>query len=114
MAKISILMGIYNCAATLPAAIDCILAQTVTDWVLILCDDGSSDHTYGIAKKYGDRYPDKIILLQNEKNMGLPYCLNRGIEIAKGTYIARMDGDDISFPKRFEKQLQYIQLYLPF
>lgn len=50
MPKISIIMGIYNCAETLPEAIDSILTQTFSDWQLILCDDGSKDNTYGIAK----------------------------------------------------------------
>lgn len=109
MAKISILMGIYNCAVTLPAAIDCILAQTVTDWMLILCDDGSSDHTYEIAQKYRDQYPDKILLLQNEKNMGLNYTLNRCMSFAESEFIARMDGDDLCSSDRFEKELRALQ-----
>lgn len=50
MPKISIIMGIYNCAETLPEAIDSVLTQTFSDWQLILCDDGSKDNTYGIAK----------------------------------------------------------------
>ena len=99
-------MGIYNCAETLPAAIECILAQTVTDWVLILCDDGSSDGTYNVAQQYRDRYPDKIILLQNEKNMGLNYTLNHCLSQAKSEFIARMDGDDLCSADRFEKELQ--------
>ena len=64
-AKISILMGIYNCAGTLAEAIDSILAQTCTDWELILCDDGSKDDTYAVAESYRARYPDKIILVKN-------------------------------------------------
>lgn len=108
-AKISILMGIYNCADTLPAAIDSILAQTYSDWELILCDDGSSDATYAVAESYRQQYPQKIILLQNKKNMGLNYTLNRCLEHASGEYIARMDGDDISLPARFEKELQALK-----
>ena len=67
MARISILMGIYNCAPTLAEAIDSILGQTYTDWELILCDDGSKDNTYQIAEQYKKQHPDKIILLKNEK-----------------------------------------------
>ena len=103
--KISVLMGIYNCAATLPAAIDCILAQTVADWELILCDDGSVDDTYSVAKSYVNQYPGKIILLKNEKNMGLNHTLNRCLAAAKGEFVARMDGDDLCSPDRFEKEL---------
>ena len=65
-AKISILMGIYNCAPTLPEAIDSILAQTYPNWELILCDDGSTDDTYQIAETYRARWPEKIILLKNQ------------------------------------------------
>lgn len=108
-AKISVLMGIYNCAGTLPEAIDSILAQTYTDWELILCDDGSVDDTYAVAQRYRQRFPDKIILLKNERNMGLNYTLNRCLEYASGSFIARMDGDDISLPHRFEIELAALE-----
>ena len=109
MAKISIIMGIYNCASTLPEAIDCILAQTVTDWELIMCDDGSKDNTFAVAKEYADRYPDKIKLLQNEQNLGLNATLNKCLSVAESEYIARMDGDDICTPDRFEKELAMLE-----
>lgn len=108
-ANISILMGIYNCAGTLPEAIDSILAQTYTDWELILCDDGSRDDTYAVADSYRQRYPDKIILLKNQRNMGLNYTLNHCLEHASGNYIARMDGDDISLPQRFALELAALE-----
>ena len=107
--KISILMGIYNCAKTLPEAIDSIMAQTYTDWELILCDDGSSDNTYAVAEDYRQRYPDKIVLLKNAQNMGLNYTLNHCLEHASGTYIARMDGDDISVPHRFQLEVEALE-----
>ena len=56
MAKVSIIMGIYNCAATLPEAIDSILAQTFSDWQLVLCDDGSKDSTYTVAESYQEKH----------------------------------------------------------
>lgn len=89
-AKISILMGIYNCASTLAEAIDSILAQTFTDWELILCDDGSKDDTYAVADSYRRRYPHKIILIKNPQNMGLNFTLNHCLEHASGEYIARI------------------------
>ena len=61
--KITIIMGIYNCAKTLPDAIDSILNQTITDWQLIMCDDGSVDNTYEVAYSYQKLYPDKIIVV---------------------------------------------------
>lgn len=106
--KVSIIMGIYNCAATLPEAIDSIVAQTYSNWELILCDDGSKDDTYHVAAEYRDLYPEKIILLQNEKNMGLNYTLNRCLSKASGEYIARMDGDDISLPERLKQEVEFL------
>ena len=107
--KISVLMGIYNCAETLGAAIESILAQTVTDWELILCDDGSSDDTYAVAEGYQQQYPEKLKLLKNPKNMGLNYTLNHCLSHATGIYIARMDGDDLCMPERFEMELQALE-----
>lgn len=109
--NISILMGIYNCAGTLPEAIDSILAQTYTDWELILCDDGSVDDTYAVAERYRNRFPEKIILLKNERNMGLNYTLNHCLEHATGNYIARMDGDDLCSTDRFEKEIYALETH---
>lgn len=106
---ISIISGIYNCAETLSDAIESILAQTVTDWEWILCDDASNDNTYAVAKGYAEKYPDKFILLKNDTNMGLNYTLNRCLECVKGEYIARMDGDDVCSPERFEMELSCLE-----
>ena len=111
MVKVSIIMGIYNCATTLPEAIDSILAQTYSDWQLILCDDGSKDDTYVVAKAYQERWPNKIILLQNEENMGLNHTLNRCLRVATGEYVARMDGDDVSLPTRLEKEVAFLDAH---
>lgn len=107
--KISVIMGIYNCAATLPEAIDSILAQTYPDWELILCDDGSTDDTYGVAEAYQAKYPEKIVLLRHQENLGLNQTLNDCLAVATGEYIARMDGDDISLPERFAKELAVLE-----
>lgn len=106
--KVSIIMGIYNCSSTLSEAIDSIIAQTYTNWELIMCDDGSKDNTYDVALSYKEKYPNKIILIKNEKNLGLNKTLNRCLENATGEYIARMDGDDISLPLRFEKEVSFL------
>ena len=106
--KVSVIMGIYNCADTLPEAIDSIIAQTYTDWELIMCDDASTDNTYTVAKEYQEKYPEKIILIKNEVNSYLSYSLNHCLEHVTGTFVARMDGDDVSLPDRFEKQVQYL------
>jgi len=106
---ISVIMGIYNCAETLPEAVQSILDQTVKDWELIMCDDGSTDNTYEIAKRIQQEHPDKIILLQQDSNRGLSEILNRCLEQARGTYIARMDGDDHCRSDRFEKELCFLE-----
>ena len=109
--KISILMGIYNCAETLGEAIESILAQTYTNWELIMCDDGSADDSYAVANRYQINFPDKIILLKNSRNMGLNHTLNRCLEHATGEYIARMDGDDLSLPERLETEVRYLETH---
>lgn len=111
MPRVSIIMGIYNCGKTLGEAIDSLLAQTYTDWKLIMCDDGSVDDTYSIAQQYVQQYPDKMVLLKNEKNMGLNYTLNHCLSVADGELIARMDGDDISVPERFEREVEFLDCH---
>lgn len=107
MARITVLMGIYNCALTLPEAIDSLIAQTYKDIKIVLCDDGSSDNTYQIAQSYAEKHSN-IILIRNEKNMGLNYTLNHCLEYADTEYCARMDGDDISLQNRFEKEVAFL------
>lgn len=106
--KISIIMGMYNCASTLPEAIDSIINQTYSNWEFVICDDGSSDDSLEIAERYKKIYPDKFVILKNERNMGLNYTLNHCLEYARGEYIARMDGDDISLPLRFQKEVDFL------
>lgn len=109
MCKVSIIMGIYNCADTLAEAVESILMQTYKEWKLIMCDDGSTDNTYEVASLYCNRYPEKIILIKNECNKGLNYTLNHCLEYADTEYIARMDGDDISLPQRLEKEIEFLE-----
>ena len=108
MAKVSIIMGIYNCDQTLSEALDSITSQTFRDWQLIMCDDGSTDNTYPIAEEYAKKHDEKVILLKNNENIGLNKTLNRCLEKANGDYIARMDGDDISLPTRLEKEVDFL------
>ena len=106
--RISVLMGIYNCAPTLKEALDSLLAQTYQGFKVIMCDDGSKDNTYEVAKSYADKY-ENFILIKNEKNMGLNYTLNHCLEYADTEYIARMDGDDLCMPDRFETELRFLE-----
>ena len=108
MPKVSVAMGVYNCAATLPEAIDSLLTQTYTDWELVMCDDGSTDDTAAVALSYCERYPEKIRLVSNKRNLGLNKTLNHCLRECRGEYIARMDGDDISLPERFEREVEFL------
>ena len=111
--KISILMGIYNCADTLEQAVASIQSQTYTNWELILCEDGSSDNTYEVAQALAAK-DTRIALLRNDKNLGLNATLNRCLASATGEYIARMDGDDDCVPERFEKQIGFLKSHHEF
>lgn len=106
---ISVIMSVRNSEATVREAIDSILAQTYTNWEFIICNDASSDHTQEILEEYQKKYPKKFYLLKNETNKYLAYSLNRCLEHCKGTLVARMDGDDMSAPTRFEKEVQFLK-----
>lgn len=111
--RVSVIMGIYNCAPYLQEALDSLYAQTFRDFEIILCDDGSMDSTYNIAFENSKEHPN-IVLLRNEKNMGLNVTLNRCLAVAKGEYIARMDGDDISLPTRFEEEVSFLDKHFDY
>lgn len=103
--KISVIMGIYNCADTLEEALNSLMTQTYQNFEVVMCDDGSKDDTFVIAQSYVERWPERFVLLKNEQNLGLNKTLNRCLAVARGEYIARMDGDDISLPERFQKEV---------
>jgi len=107
---VSIIMSVYNCEATLAEAVESIFAQTYTNWEFIICDDASTDGTLewlrDLASVNSER---RITIVTNSVNMRLAYSLNRCLEVAQGELIARMDGDDISEPDRFERQVQYLR-----
>jgi len=105
--RVSVLMGVFNCASTLQEALDSLYAQTYRDFKIILCDDGSTDDTFQIAKENAETRSN-IVLIRNEKNMGLNYTLNRCLEYADTEYCARMDGDDTCDPSRFEKEVSFL------
>lgn len=107
--QISVLMAVYNCEKTVQQAIDSILAQTYQNWIMIICDDCSTDNTLSIVKEYERRYPEHFKIIQNKKNSKLAFSLNHCLEYADGEYCARMDGDDYIAPDRFEKQIAYLK-----
>lgn len=102
---ISVIMPVYNCEHYLREAIDSILAQTFTDFELLIIDDGSTDRSIEIARSCTD---DRIHVL-SEPHRGLVATLNKGLALARGTYVARMDADDISSPRRFARQIALLE-----
>jgi glycosyltransferase involved in cell wall biosynthesis len=100
--KVTVLMPVYNVADYVAEAINSIIQQTFTDFELLIINDGSTDSTREEVLKFTDC---RIRFVENEQNIGLANTLNKGIELARGAYIARMDGDDISLPHRIEKQV---------
>ena len=107
--SISVIMGIYNCGETLRESVESIRAQTYENWELIMYDDGSMDDTAEIAESYARLDPERIILIRGRENRKLSHALNECLKAANGELIARMDGDDISLPERFEKQVRFLR-----
>jgi glycosyltransferase involved in cell wall biosynthesis len=104
--KVTVLMPVYNGARYLTEAIGSVLAQDFTDFEFLIINDGSTDSSRKIVESYAD---PRIRLLNNEKNTGLVNTLNRGIDDAKGEYLARMDCDDICLPGRLSTQLRFLE-----
>ncbi|RTY96453.1 glycosyltransferase, partial [Flavobacterium bomense] len=106
--KITVILPVYNCELYIQTAVESILNQTFTDFELLIIDDASTDATVAIIQKIED---SRIQLIQKPVNSGYTNSLNSGIKLAKGDYIARMDGDDISYPERFAKQIAYLETH---
>tara|TARA_R110000787_G_scaffold184181_4_gene296051 strand:+ start:1593 stop:2630 length:1038 start_codon:yes stop_codon:yes gene_type:complete len=103
---ISVVMPVFNCQDYIRESVDSILNQTFTKFEFLIIDDCSTDNTVKIIEEYSD---PRIKILKNIKNSGISRSLNHGISLAKGKYIARMDGDDVSLPNRFDKQLEFLE-----
>jgi glycosyltransferase involved in cell wall biosynthesis len=102
---VSIVMSVYNGERFIRAAINSVLAQTFRDWELIVVDDASTDSTPAILAEYRD---SRIRVIRNDTNRKQAVCSNRGIALASGRYIARLDADDVSLPDRLSKQVAYL------
>lgn len=108
--KVSVLMPAYNAEKYIGEAIESILNQTFTDFEFIIINDGSKDNTADIVKRYAAQ-DKRIKFINNSENKGLIAVLNEGLDVCRGVYIARMDSDDISFPERFAKQVEYMDAH---
>jgi len=107
--KISVLMPVFNAARYLPAAVESILAQTFADFEFIIVDDGSTDRSPAILKRFAQR--DARIKIVSRPNTGIVGALNDGLTVARGEFIARMDADDLSRPERLATQLCYLETH---
>lgn len=104
---ITVAMSAHNASATVGLAVQSILTQTYQHWELIIVDDGSTDRTAEILSEMQD---PRIRLIQEPLgNFGLASRLNQCVRLARGQYIARMDADDVAYPDRLERQVQYLE-----
>lgn len=99
---VSVVLAVHDGERYLAAAIDSIVAQTYRNFELIIIDDGSTDRSVAIVESYAD---PRIRLVHNGANLGLVASLNRGIALARGELVARMDADDVADAERLERQV---------
>lgn len=107
---ISVLMPVYNGEKYLSEAIDSVLQQTFIDFEFLIINDGSTDSTEQIIREYIKK-DNRIRYIKNKQNLGLVSTLNKGLGLAEGTYIARMDADDICHLERFQKQVTFMEVH---
>lgn len=105
MPTVDVIVPAYNAARTLAAALDSVVAQTFTDWRILLVDDGSKDETPAIAAAYKARLGDKLLYLRQE-NAGLPAARNTAIRNSSAEFLALLDSDDVWLPQRLERSVQ--------
>lgn len=102
---VSVVMPSYNSEKYIPEAIHSVIAQTYENWELLIIDDGSTDSTANIVKQFSD-IDSRITLYSNSKNMGVALTRNKGMDLAKGSWIALLDSDDVWHKDKLEKQLE--------
>ncbi len=104
--RVSVLIPVYNAERYLSSAIESVLCQSYTDLEIIAIDDGSTDLSATILKEFAARDPRVIVISQ--RNAGISAALNRGLELASGIYIARMDSDDLMASERIAVQVKFL------
>jgi glycosyltransferase involved in cell wall biosynthesis len=103
---VSIGLPAWNCERTLAAAIRSILGQRHENWELLLMEDGSNDGTLEVARQFGD---PRISICTDGRHKGLVARLNEAVARSRGKYFARMDADDVTYPERLRKQVEYLE-----
>ncbi len=104
---VSVIMSVHNCAYYIEDALDSILKQTYQNLEVIIFDDGSTDETGIVIGRIAAK--DSRIIHYHRRQQGIANCLNEALLLARGEFIARMDGDDISLPERIEKQMVFLR-----
>lgn len=104
---LSVIMSVYNGERYLSQAVNSIVEQSFDDFEFLVVDDCSTDGTSALCGEYASR-DRRIRVIKNDKNIGLTRSLNKALGLARGKYVARMDADDVSLPRRFERQLTYL------
>lgn len=102
---VSILLPVYNAALYLRQAVDSIFSQTYEDFEIIALNDGSTDASLEVLHSYCD---PRMRIVNSSTNKGVIWNLNRGLMLARGSYIAQLDSDDIAHPSRLEKQVSFL------
>lgn len=110
MCKISVVTSVWNGEKYIGETIMRVRNQTFTDWEYIIIDNCSDDRTAEIVQKHVKK-DSRIKFIQNDRNLGISPNLNKGIRLAKGRYIARLDHDDLCYPRRLEVQYQYMETH---
>jgi glycosyltransferase involved in cell wall biosynthesis len=103
---VTVLLSAFNDGRFLPEAVESILAQTLADFEFLIVDDGSTDGSADYLRGLND---PRVRLLRNETNIGLTRSLNRGLDAAAGTFVARMDADDVAMPHRLARQVEFLR-----
>jgi len=107
---ISIIVPVYNAENFIEETMDCVAAQTYTNWELLLVEDCSSDNTVTLIRQYMERTGDpRIRLIMQPSNMGAASARNRGLKEANGRYVSYLDADDLWMPEKLEKELAFME-----
>jgi glycosyltransferase involved in cell wall biosynthesis len=103
---VTVLLAVHDGEKYLRTGLESVLRQTVSDLELVVVDDGSIDATPDVIAEVRDA---RLRVVRNDAQLGLANSLNRGLETARGRYVARMDADDVAFPRRLERQLAHVR-----
>lgn len=103
---VTVLMAVYNGGRYLKSSIESVLNQTFRDFEFLIINDCSTDDSEKMIESFND---ERIVIYHNEKNLGQTKSLNIGLKLARGKYIARMDADDMAFPRWLEKLVAYLK-----